>query len=405
MSRIYREHHNYAERDDNYNFANDYCYGTMSSSTVTALVNTDTESLFFNLIISYECESSYTPRNSDYRDKNYYYYYTLRFSNGDVVYEKKLFSRKYREYGNEGLIGNKNREFEVIDSRKVSQGLNEYLKPLVEYLSANNGLGDNNSKLNELCNTVGTIIPPYPSEKLEDVSFREEVTLDFLNQKAAKEQREANKQLEEEASFFSGCLQWISFRFHFVYGKSTDRSSRIKLILTVMNSTGLCMNYDVFDYRSNLTSYREWFESWVSFVNTEGKASIVRILNKLSSHKKCIQDLIEWNAINKIVKTIAGREDYETGFTFTGNSENKGRDERKDKKKKRNESTDSMSVKLGFLCLESLPETFEELKKAFRNACFAFHPDRFSGAEKKKWAEDRLKKISEAFEELSKLYA
>ena len=64
-----------------------------------------------------------------------------------------------------------------------------------------------------------------------------------------------------------------------------------------------------------------------------------------------------------------------------------------------------MSVKLGFLCLESLPETLEELKKAFRNACFAFHPDRFSGAEKKKWAEDRLKKISEAYEELSKLYA
>lgn len=102
------------------------------------------------------------------------------------------------------------------------------------------------------------------------------------------------------------------------------------------------------------------------------------------------------------IGNITGRYDFEIPFNFSDSSESENKGKKQMGKKTQNDNT---SIWLGLLGLEAMPDSLDELKKAYRNACFAFHPDRFTDAGKKKRAEEQLKKISNAFDELSKLYA
>lgn len=136
-------------------------------------------------------------------------------------------------------------------------------------------------------------------------------------------------------------------------------------------------------------------------MNTEGKINITKILNRLSGFHDCVSSLLELKSIDTIIGNITGRYDFEIPFNFSDSSESENEGKKQMGKKTQNDNT---SIWLGLLGLEAMPDSLDELKKAYRNACFAFHPDRFTDAGKKKWAEEQLKKISNAFDELSKLY-
>ena len=82
------------------------------------------------------------------------------------------------------------------------------------------------------------------------------------------------------SALFSGPMKWITFRFYFVYGKAPTRSNRTKLVTTAMNSLGISLDFDIFDFRCNAENYKVWYESWITYVKTEGKKQIARKSNK-----------------------------------------------------------------------------------------------------------------------------
>lgn len=404
MSLFHKEFFNWHTRDNSYNRANNFYYGVMSSDAISDLVTPSTKAIYFDFLIRSESESSYFPKNSDYRNQEYNFYYDLVISNQDIEYKKRLFCRHYKEHGTTGLFGDFKEELEDLDEPKVVQGLEDYFNPLLKHLSSNNGLENGDAVLNDLFRTIGSVKPVLNNIEPNSVCYKRRVTLNFLDAAKAREQRDKSKIREKESAVFDGPIKWISFRFHFAYGRGPEKANRTKLVLTIINSMGSSLEYDVFDFRCNIENYKGWYESWVSFVNTEGKIKVTQLLNRLSEYHECASNLVEWESINRIISKVAGRSDFEVSFNFSeGTQTGSGNKGNKQKKKKTQDG--EYAIWLVLLGLESMPDSLEELKKAYRNACFAFHPDRFSDAGKKKWAEDQLKKVSSAFDELSKLYA
>ena len=401
MGLFSKEFFNWNTRDDSYFRPGNFYYGPMSSDIISDLVTSRTKAIYFDFQIRSESESSFFPRNSDYRDGNYNFYYDLFFSNQDTMYKKKLFSRHLREYGTTGLFGDFKEELEELDEPKIEQGLRDYFRPLLKYLSENNELRNEDSALDGLFRTICSAKPVLNREEPNRVCYKKRVVLNFLDSITAKERKEESRIKEKESALFDGSMKWISFRFHFEHNKGAENSKSIKLVLTIINSKGASIEYDVFDFRCNIENSKAWRDRWVSFVKTEGKIKILQILNRLSRYHECVSDLLELKSINSIIDHIIGYYDLEIPITFScgSESERKGKKERSQKTQ-----NDQTSIWLGLLGLESMPDSLDELKKAYRNACFAFHPDRFTDAGKKKWAEEQLKKISNAFDELSKLY-
>lgn len=404
MSLFRKEFFNWHTRDNSYNRANNFCYGVLSSNSICELVTPSTKAIYIDFLIRSESESSYLPKNSDYRNQEYNFYYDLVISNQNTEYKKRLFSRHYKEYGTTGLFGDFKEELEDLDEPKVVQGLEDYFNPLLKHLSSKNGLENGDAALNNLFRTIGSVKPVVNKKEPNSVCYKSRVTLNFLDAAKAREQRDESRVREKESAVFDGPVKWISFRFHFTYGKGPEKANRTKLVLTIINGMGASLEYDVFDFRCNIENYKGWYESWVSFVNTEGKIKITQLLNRLSGYHECASNLVEWESINRIISKVAGRSDFEVSFNFSDGSQtdsgNKG-----NKQRAKKTQNDKSSIWLGLLGLEDIPDSFEELKKAYRNACFAFHPDRFTDVGKKKWAEGQLKKVSTAFDELSKLYA
>lgn len=401
MNLFHREHYHWNNRDSSYNTADDHDYGRFPMDVANELVTQETKTLYIDFSIEVEPESSYVPRNSEYRDDSYIFYYYLVISNQDSEFTKKLFSRHYREFGNPEIKGDMKYEMEDLDKPKTIRGLENYFKPLVSHLSINNSFSRDDSTLSSLYQSIVSVVPEVQKDSNKAYNG-ERVILNFLDSRTAKEQNEANRIREQESALFSGPMKWITLRFYFVFGKAPTRSNRTKLVMNAMNSLGSSLDFDIFDFRCNTENYKAWYESWITYVKTEGKKQIVRLLNRLSTYNDCVSSLVELESVEKIINKVCGRSDFELSFDFSGGSEHK---DGKKQRKKGNQKTDSMSVYLGLLGLDAIPETMDELKKAYRNACFAFHPDRFSDAGKKKWAEEQIKKISNAFDELSKLYA
>ena len=394
---------NWHPRDVRYNDANNYFYGVITPEMISGLVTSDTRTIYIDFQIRSEMESFLFTKNSDYRDHKFFFYYDLVISNQYTEYRTKLFCRICREHGTSGLFGNYKQELEELDEPKVVQGLKDYFSPLLRHLSSDNGLLNGDSVLNDLFRTIGSVKPVLNNEEPDCcVCYKRRVTLNFLDKATAREQTDESRTKEKESALFEGPIKWISFRFHFSCGKGEEMPNRMKLVLTVINSMGASMEYNVFDFRCNAENYKGWYRNWVSFVNTEGKINITKILNRLSGYHDCVSSLLELKSIDTIINNITGRYDFEIPYNFSDSFESENRGKKQRAKKAQNDKT---SIWLGLLGLEAMPDSLDELKKAYRNACFAFHPDRFTDAGKKKWAEDQLKKISNAFDELSKLYA
>ena len=404
MGLFHKEFFNWHTRDNSYNRASNFYYGVMSSEIISDLVTSSTKTLYFDFLIRSESESSFFPKNSDYRNQEYNFYYDIVFSNQDIECKKRLFSRHYKEYGTTGLFGDFKEELEELDEPKVVQGLKDYFCPLLKYLAENNGLENGDSILDDLFTTIGSVKPVLNNDEPNRVCYKRRVTLNFLDSVTAREKKDESRIREKESAVFDGPIKWLSFRFHFAYGRGPEKANRTKLVLTIINSMGASLEYYVFDFRCNIENYKGWYESWVSFVSTEGKIKITQLLNRLSGYHECASSLVEWDSINRIIGKVSGRSDFEISFNFSEGAQN-GSGNKGNKQRTKKTQNDKSSIWLGLLGLESMPDTFEELKKAYRNACFAFHPDRFSDAGKKKWAEDQLKKVSNAFDELSKLFA
>ena len=341
-------------------------------------------------------------RSSDYKDHKYYFYYDIVISNQYTEYRTKLFCRICRVHGTSGLSGNYKQELEELDEPKVVQGLKDYFSPLLSHLSSDNALLNGDSVLNDLFRTIGSVKPVLNNEEPNRVCYKRRITLNFLDKATAREQKDESRIKERESALFEGSIKWISFRFHFSCGKGEEMPNRMKLVLTVINSMGVSMEYNVFDFRCNADNYKGWYRNWVSFVNTEGKINITKILNRLSGYHDCVSSLLELKSIDTIINNITGRYDFEIPFNFSDSSESENKGKKQRAKKTPNDKT---SIWLGLLGLEAMPDSLDALRKAYRNACFAFHPDRFTDAGKKTWAEEQLKIISNAFDELSKLYA
>lgn len=400
MSLFHREHFHWNTRDSSYNTVDDHNFGSFPMDIVEELVSPETKSLYIDFVIKADPESSYIPRYSEYRDDSYNFYYSLIVSNQEYEFTKKLFSRHYRESCTSGRTGEMEYELEELDEPKIIKGLENYFKPLMLHLSINNSFSKTDSALDSLFKTIVSIKPEVPTDTGK-ACYKRRVALNFLDSSSAKEQREAENRRKQESAIFEGPVKWITFRFYFVYGKAPTRSNRTKLVLNVMNSLGVSSDFDIFDFRCNAENYKVWYESWITYVKTEGKKQIVRLLNRLSTYNDCVLSLVELESVEKIINKVCERTDFELSFNFSSGSDHKYE---KKQRRKGSQKTDSKSVYLGLLGLESLPDSFEELKKAYRNACFAFHPDRFTDAGKKKWADEQLKKISTAFAELSKEY-
>lgn len=390
---------NWHKRDTRYNAANYYFYGVMSSEVISDLVTSKTRAIYIDFQIRSEMESASSVRNSDYRDNEFNFYYDLVISNQDTEYMTRLFSRHYSEHGTSGLFGDFKCELEELDEPKVIQGLNDYFGPLLKYLSAKNGLENGDSVLNDLFKTICSVRPVLNNEDPNRVCYKRRVTLIFLDAVTAK----AQMSNEREKALFEGPIKWLTFRFHFKYGKCPALTNRAKLALTIINSMGESIEYDIFDFRCDIENKNIWNGHWVAFVNTEGKIRITKLLSRLSGYHECVSGLVELKSIDIIINNVIGRYDFEIPFNFSRDS---GSDSENKTRKKRTNKTqnDSIPFWLGLLGLETMPDTMGELKQAYHNACFAFHPDRFSDEGKKKWAEEQLKKISDAFDNLSRLY-
>lgn len=382
-------------RDRSYNEADNYNYGVMQEDQIEYLVTKKTDSITIDFRIYSVPISSLISlfRKKKQAEKKYYLYYHLFISSEDYWFGKNLFCRSCGESG-----------FEEIDGSAVVRGLRSYFMPLVEHLSENNLYSAENNELDNLFRTIGSVEPILKDDSSEGTCFKSGVTIRFIDAETAEAQKEAARLRNRESALFEGQLKWISFRFHFKYGKGLEKANRTKLALTIINSMGVSIEYDVFDFRCSIQDYRGWYESWISYVNTEGKIKIIQLLNRLAGYHECVSSLVEWESINKIINKVAGRADFEVSFNFAQGSKSESGSKEK-KQKQKNAGKDQASIWLGLLGLESMPNSIDELKKAYRNACFAFHPDRFSDVEKKKWAEEQLKKVSSAFDELSKLYA
>ena len=382
-------------RNRAYNEADNYDYGVMPEYQIENLVTKKVDRITIDFGICSVPVSSLISllRKAKRSEKRYHLCYCLIISSESYSLEKKLFCRNYSESG-----------FEEIDSSAVERGLSSFFRPLVEHLSANNFFSIESTELDNLFRTIATAEPILKDNSSEGVCYKKRVTIRFTDAETAEAQKEAARLRNRESALFEGQLKWMSFRFHFKYGKGLEKVNRTKLALTVINSNGTSMSYDVFDFRCSIQDYRGWYESWVSFVNTEGKIKITQLLSRLAGYHECVSSLVEWESINRIINKVAGRADFEVSFNFSQGSKSGSGSKEKSRSQKRTEKNQA-SIWLGLLGLESMPDSLDEMKKAYRNACFAFHPDRFTDTEKKKWAEEQLKRITNAFDELSKFYA
>lgn len=85
MGLFHKEFFNWHTRDNSYNRASDFYYGVLSSETISDLVTSSTKTLYFDFLIRSESESSFFPKNSDYRNQEYNFYYDLVISNQDIA--------------------------------------------------------------------------------------------------------------------------------------------------------------------------------------------------------------------------------------------------------------------------------------------------------------------------------
>ena len=85
--------------------------------------------------------------------------------------------------------------------------------------------------------------------------------MNFLDKATAREQTDESRTKEKESALFEGPIKWISFRFHFACGKDEEMPNRMKPVLTVINSMGASMEYNVFDFRCNAENYKGWYSN------------------------------------------------------------------------------------------------------------------------------------------------
>ena len=250
------------------------------------------------------------------------------------------------------------------------------------------------------------------AEQMERIKAENEERL--KQEQAKKEERQRKEREKEEENkrlFFAPPLLWISLQIvvdeHWNSSIYLINSKGISISLSVFSPrikglvkhrAGLSfqemLNEHHYRERDTINKAMDAYMKYEGRVRTEGKKNLVNALSSLPAPSFIMEDLLNADNVKHIIQCISEGISDEYTITINGCEKNTGGDQK----------TDNNSVYLGLLGLKTMPKTLDELKKAYRNVCFACHPDRFSDNDKKKWAEEQIKIITDAFDRLSKLY-